>query len=324
MVVNSRMTLPSPISSRTGSPPYFLSCGSPPIAAWPCTTLSRPMRVGPWMLQCGPMRVPLPISTPGPMIVNAPTVTPLPSRADGSTTAVGCTWPAAAMSGVDLRAQDLGAGDLLAVHARGPGVEGHVADLAADLHFQVQAVARHHHVREPRLVHLHQVRDPAAGVFLAAEVAEDAAGLGQRLDHQDTRHHRLPGEMPLEELLVAAHGLVAQHPLARFRFDHAVDQQERVAMRQQRLDRGDVHRHRWQCVAHSPSFSKALMRRASVSSWRMRTALRRQSRAGVAGMPEAYSPGSVIECETMLLAMTVTRSQISRCPATPTCPASMQ
>src|SRR5690554_4211924 len=176
MVVNSRMTLPSPISSRTGSPPYFLSCGSPPIAAWPWTTLSRPMRVGPWMLQCGPMRVPSPISTPGPVRVNAPMSTPLPSLADGSTTAVGCTWPPACMSGVDLRAQDLGAGDLLAVHARGAGVQGHVADLAADFDFQVQPVAWHHHAREARLVDLHQVRDAAAGILFAAEVAEDAAG----------------------------------------------------------------------------------------------------------------------------------------------------
>src|SRR5690606_30300692 len=162
MVVNSRMTLRSPISRRTVSPRYFLSCGSPPIAAWPCTTLSRPMRVGPRMLQCGPMRVPSPISTPGPTRVKAPTSTPLPSRTDGSTLAVGCTCAASAMSARDLRAQDFRAGDLLAVDPRGAGVQGHVADLAADLHVQVQAVARHDHVGEARLVHLDQVRDPAA------------------------------------------------------------------------------------------------------------------------------------------------------------------
>src|SRR5690606_39168208 len=314
IVVNSRMTLPLPISRRTVSPPYFLSCGSPPIAAWPCTTLSRPMRVGPWMLQCGPMRVPSPISTSGPMMVNAPTLTPLPSRADGSITAVGCTWPPASMSGNHLRAQDLRAGHLPAVHACGAGIQGHVADLAADLHVQVQPVTRDHHAGEPRLVDLDQVGHPAAGVSAgaAAEVAEDAAGLGQRFDHQYPRHHRLRGKVALEEPLDAAHRLVAADALAQLRLDHPVDQQERIAVRQQAPDRGDVHRHRWRCLAHSPSFSNALMRRASVSSWRMRTALRRQSRDGVAGMPEAYSPGSVIEWETMLLAITVTRSQISR------------
>src|SRR5690554_2908144 len=172
MVVNSRITLRSPISRRTVSPRNFLSCGSPPIAAWPWTTLSRPIVVGPWMLQCGPMRVPSPISTPGPIRVKAPTSTPLPSRADGSTLAVGCTCAAPAMSGPHLRAQDFGAGHFPAVHARGARVQGHVADLAADLHVQVQPVAGHHHVREPRLVHLDQVGDAPGRVFLAAEVAE--------------------------------------------------------------------------------------------------------------------------------------------------------
>src|SRR5699024_8487178 len=105
---------------------------------------------------------------------------------------------------------------------------------------------------------------------------------------------------------------------------HAVDQQERVTVRQQFADAVHVHWNRRWCLAHSFPFSIPATRRESASSCRIRTALRRQSRAGMAGIPEAYSPGSVIECETMLLAITVTLSQISRCPATPTWPASMQ
>src|SRR5690606_29998119 len=157
MVVNSRTTLRSPTSRRTGSPRNFLSCGSPPIAAWPWTWLSRPMRVGPSTLQCGPMRVPAPISTPAPMTVKAPMLAPSPMTAAGSTAAV--AWiAAAATSGIDLGTEDVGAGDLLAIHARHAAIQGHVADLALDRHLDVEAVAGHHHVGEARVVDLHQVR----------------------------------------------------------------------------------------------------------------------------------------------------------------------
>src|SRR5690625_1649761 len=224
MVVNSRITLRSPISRRTVSPWNFLSWGSPPMATWPWITLSLPIRVGPWMLECEPMRVPAPTSTSGPTRVNAPISTPLPSRADGSTLAVGCTRVPAGMSGFDLRAQDVRAGHFVAVHAGDAGVQGHVADHAADPYFQVEPVAGNHKVREPRLVHLDQVRHAAGEVFRAAEVAEDAAGLGQRLDHQHPRHHRPVRKMPLEVGFVGTDVLVAAHPLARFHLDHAVDQ----------------------------------------------------------------------------------------------------
>src|SRR5690606_8763893 len=225
MVTNSRITLPSPISSDTRSPAYFLSCGSPPIAAWPWMRLSRPMRVGPWMLQCGPTRVPSPISTSAPMTVNGPIPTSLPIRAAGSTTAL--AWMvASATSALDLGAEDVGAGHLLAVDAGDARILGHVADLAPDRDLQVQAVAGHHHAREPGVVDLHQVRQPALGAAAVGELAEHAAGLRQRLDHQHAGHYRMAGEVALEERLVGADVLVAEHALAGLEFDHAVDQQE--------------------------------------------------------------------------------------------------
>src|SRR5690606_22797802 len=219
------------------SPRYFLSCGSPPIAAWPWMRLSRPMRVGPWMLQCGPMRVPSPISTSAPIQVNAPISTPPPIRADGSTTALAWMVESATTS-LDRGAEDVGAGDLLAVDAGGAAVLGHVADLAPDRHLQVEAVAGHHHARELGVVDLHQVRQPALDAAAVGELGEHAAGLGQGLDHQHARHHRPVGEMPLEIGLVGAHVLVAEHALARLELDHAIDQQERIAMRQHLPDRG--------------------------------------------------------------------------------------
>src|SRR4249919_1459954 len=147
MVVNSRTTLSSPMTSSVRSPANFLSCGSPPTAAWPWKWLLRPMRVGPVTEQCGPRIVPSPISTSAPTTQNGPMRTPSPSFAPASTTAVGWTWALIA-SGLDLGAQDVGAGDLLAVHARDARVQRHVADRALELDLQRELVARHHHLRE--------------------------------------------------------------------------------------------------------------------------------------------------------------------------------
>lgn len=64
---NSRMVLPSPISSRVGSAAYFLSWGSEPMEQNWKIRLLRPMRVCPSTTTWGPMRVPSPISTCSPI-----------------------------------------------------------------------------------------------------------------------------------------------------------------------------------------------------------------------------------------------------------------
>ena len=68
-VQNSRITLWSPISSRVGSPSYFLSCGASPSETkwkiWLCT----PIFVWPVITAWAPTVVPAPISTCSPMIV---------------------------------------------------------------------------------------------------------------------------------------------------------------------------------------------------------------------------------------------------------------
>src|SRR5574340_1209493 len=52
-VQNSRIVLPSPISSAVGSPAYFLSCGGPPTEANWNTRLARPHVVRPSIVQFG-------------------------------------------------------------------------------------------------------------------------------------------------------------------------------------------------------------------------------------------------------------------------------
>ncbi|MNV89902.1 hypothetical protein D3C71_1842360 [compost metagenome] len=74
------------------------------------------------------------------------------------------------------------------------------------------------------------------------DLGQQAAGLGQGLDHQHAGHDRVAGEVAVEEGLVAAHALDGEHALVGFQLEHAVDQQERIAVRQQLLDRRHVER----------------------------------------------------------------------------------
>ncbi len=60
-VQNSRIVLRSPISSRVGSPAYFLSCGTAPSEQNWKMRLARPIVVRPSITQCGPTVVPSPI-----------------------------------------------------------------------------------------------------------------------------------------------------------------------------------------------------------------------------------------------------------------------
>src|SRR5574337_554487 len=83
------MVLRSPITSRVGSPAYFLSCGAAPSEANWKMQLSAPMRVWPSITQCAPTLVPAPMHTCAPMTAYGPTVTEGSSCAAGSTMAVG-------------------------------------------------------------------------------------------------------------------------------------------------------------------------------------------------------------------------------------------
>src|SRR5688572_6049086 len=128
----------------------------------------------------------------------------------------------------------------------------------------------------------------------------------------------MPREMTVEVGFVDADVLVGEHALVRLEFDHTVDQQERITMRQHRLDRSDVQRELQR--AHHDSLSAALMRRVSASSCLKRAAFLRQLRLSINGVPDEYSPGSRIELVTRLMAVTTTLSQTSRCPRTPAPP----
>ena len=71
----------------------------------------------------------------------------------------------------------------------------------ADRDLERQPVARHDLQPELGVVHAAQPGAPDRRAVGAVH-QQDGRDLGQRLDHQDARHHRRAGEMPLEEVFV--------------------------------------------------------------------------------------------------------------------------
>src|SRR5262245_16748373 len=74
-----------------------------------------------------------------------------------------------------------------------------------------------------------------AAVLLEGE-SGDRTGLRQGLDHDHARHDRPAREVPGEEPLVAAHLLAGDDPGSRLELQHFVDEQERVAVRDDLFD----------------------------------------------------------------------------------------
>ena len=91
---------------------------------------------------------------------------------------------------------------------------------------------------EPRAVDRHEVGDLARRLLSAGMDlhGEERGGLGERLEDEHARHHRLAREVPEEERLVHGDALPAHEPLARLEEDHAVDEQERRPVRDEPLD----------------------------------------------------------------------------------------
>ncbi len=92
------------------------------------------------------------------------------------------------------------------------------------------------------------------------------------------------GEMAREEWLVDGHVLDRVDALAGHALDHAVDEQERVAVRQLREHRLDVHREAFAHLVPLPALPGVPRRRAS--SRCSRATARRHFAASIAGSPD--------------------------------------
>src|SRR5262249_52370748 len=169
-------------------------------------------------------------------------------------------------------------------------------------------------------VERHQIDDLLRRIEWRPFIREERAGLRQRLELQHAGHHRLAGEMALEEMLVEGEVLVGVDAVSRDHLHHAIHQEERVAMRQRGQDPQDVH--------HFPfSFSSFSILCCSLRTSRKRSAtrgsaalIRSHSRWSIAGEPLTVSPSGT-SCPTPDCAPTRAPSPMRRWPITPTWPA---
>ena len=115
------------------------------------------------------------------------------------------------------------------------------AQAALERRGEDELVARLDRLAEARLVDADEIEARVlVGHHVRGEEREDARGLRERLDDHDARHHGPVREMPGEERLVERDVLDGANALALRAFEHAVDEQERIAMRQLPHDAHDV------------------------------------------------------------------------------------
>src|SRR5688572_35328 len=262
IVAYSRIVVSRPMRTWVGSPRNFRSCGMLPTTAPWWIWQPGPIVVHPSMTAWRPTRVPAPSTTRGPTYANGPITTPGSSSAPRATTAVGwidgfarsadsgsgTTAPATraqvpvsrSASGIALDnagkelcfrdevSMDVG----LSLHLADPLLEPKQGQLETEL------VSRPHRLAKLRVVDPHEV-DELLTRTLHRVQQKDAAALRHRLDDQDRGHDRMPGKMAREERLVDRHVLDPDDAVL-LQAQDAVDQEERVPVGHDLLDRLDV------------------------------------------------------------------------------------
>jgi hypothetical protein len=97
--------------------------------------------------------------------------------------------------------------------------------------FEPELIPRYHRTPEPAVVDPGKINQLRLPVFVLAEQKDDA-NLGQSFDDQYARHDRMLREMPGEKRFVDGYVLYRDHAAETIRFQHAVHQEKRVAVRQ--------------------------------------------------------------------------------------------
>src|SRR5680860_1839513 len=97
-----------------------------------------------------------------------------------------------------------------------------------------QRLAGDHLPFETDVVH-RRTKDDLATVLLEREYGY-SAGLGESLDLQHAWEDRVTGEVPPKDVLLAGQGLFGHHPLGRLEFEHPVQPEKGVAVRNNFFD----------------------------------------------------------------------------------------
>ena len=129
---------------------------------------------------------------------------------------------------------------LIVAHVGDGGELPDAAHGALELGGEDELIARLDRLAKARLVDADE-EEPRGIVrhHVGRDEGQQAGGLRQRLDDHDARHHRTMREVPGKERLVGGDVLDRPDALALDALQHAVDQQEWIAMRQQAPDAHD-------------------------------------------------------------------------------------
>lgn len=100
-------------------------------------------------------------------------------------------------------------------------------------------ITRDHRAPELHVVEGHEVRDVLGGIDLLVH-EEHASRLRERLDDQYPGHDGVSREVPLEERLIHGDVLQSHHPPVLFHVDDAIDEEERIPVRQDLHDLADL------------------------------------------------------------------------------------
>src|SRR5579875_153925 len=254
MLTYSRITVRSPIVVYETSSSDLRSRDGAPIEANGWIVTSLPIVVCPLTTTCASRRERAPMRTCSPITQNGPISLPGPMTALGWTIAKG--WiETLRLSRTTLFMQDrcvesertrifddrehqLRRTDELPVDGRVRLDPADILPAAQHADFHHQLVARDDRLAELGLVDPGEVRNLALPI---AGLEDDRAPqLRHRLDHVDPREERVPREVTAEDRLVRRDVLVTDGPRHRLEFEDPVDENERIAMRQDIHDPPDV------------------------------------------------------------------------------------
>src|SRR5579883_578982 len=253
----SRIVVRLPMRVYARSPSYFLSCDEAPIVANGKMLQSSPMLVQPLTTTCACSTVPRPTETFSPTMQYGPISTPRSILALGWTIAVGwitgrcrarrpsCVQdrrvePEEPRIGGDGK-HELGRDDELIVDAPFCAHPADITLVLGQVHFHHEPVPGNDGAAKFAGVDPRQIRRLSREL---ARLEDDAASqLRERFDHVDAGQERVAGKMSREDGLGRGDVLVAQGPHAGLELDDAIDQQNRIAVRQNLRDLPDVEFH---------------------------------------------------------------------------------
>src|ERR1041384_5887999 len=117
-----------------------------------------------------------------------------------------------------------------ALHARADAQRGN---------FKHQSVTRNNRTPKTRFFNAGKQHELLVAVLDLTQ-SQHRADLGQRFDHEHARHHRRAGKVALEIRLVDTDLLDADDSFARHEFYDAIDEEKRITMRQELLNREGI------------------------------------------------------------------------------------